>query len=127
MCGEDFRYRCSWANPFDSSCNADLRPYNTSSVSPNSLYIIFKGEFDEPPSPQGEGTLLFTLRDKFKFIGMFIQSYHFFEINTTADIYAHAIQSADAAAAEQINSILTRPKQHKPQANPKPPKLRLVK
>ena len=49
------------------------------------------------------------------------------QTSTTADIYAHAIQSADAAAAEQINSILTLPKQHKPQANPKPPKLRLVK
>lgn len=49
------------------------------------------------------------------------------QTSTTADIYAHAIQSADAAAAEQINSILTLPKSNKPQINPKPPKLRLVK
>ena len=41
VCGEDFRYRHSWANPFDLSCHADLRSYNTSSVSSNSLYINF--------------------------------------------------------------------------------------
>ena len=53
------------------------------------------------------------------------------QTSTTADIYAHAIQSADAAAAEQIGNILTlpkRPKQsNKPQTNPTQQKLRIVK
>jgi len=53
------------------------------------------------------------------------------QTSTTADIYAHAIQSADAAAAEQINNILALPKfknkRNKPQVNPKGQKLRRVK
>lgn len=53
------------------------------------------------------------------------------QTSTTADIYAHAIQSADAAAAEQINNILMLPKSrnssNKPQVNPKQQNLRRVK